>query len=235
MSDLPPPPSSPPPSSAPPSSPPPSSPPPGFPPPGFPPPPSSPRPGFPPPQPPRKGNGLWIALAVIGVLALVGIVVGLVLALTADGDGADRDGDGGTASPTPTVTTEATTEVTTETTDASPTSPTSPAKPGGTSTANAVPDEPGAVVQALLDSVFDGDCATAEDLVTDKYLTSEGRCTDDEIPSGYDEQVRYDVGKATITGTKATVPVQIEAFGDKSSSVITLIRVDGRWRVDAAD
>lgn len=79
--------------------PPPQSPPPG-PPPGFPPPgggPGGPPPGGPwgPPPPSGgtgKGKGVWIALAVIGALALVGVIIGLVLVLT-NGDDDDEKGE----------------------------------------------------------------------------------------------------------------------------------------------
>ena len=68
--------------------PPPSMPPPGGPPP-FPPPPGPPGPG------PHSGRGraVWIALGAVGVLALVGVIVGLVLVLAGDDGDADR-GDG---------------------------------------------------------------------------------------------------------------------------------------------
>ncbi|GAA1516163.1 hypothetical protein [Nocardioides humi] len=108
---------------------------------------------------------------------------------------------------------------------------------GGTSTADAVPDEPAAVVASFLDAVFAGDCATAEDLVTEAYIQKEGGCSDEQLPSGIGDSVKYDVGEPTVdqaAGT-ASVPVEITAYGSSESSVVKLVRVDGRWRIDEAD
>jgi hypothetical protein len=226
--------------------PPPPGPPPAFPPPGFPPggPPSGP-PGFPPPGGPSgRGKGLLIALGILGALALVGVVVGLVLLLTGDDDG-DDDADGrdttsestspsddtGTDEPTdePTEPTDAT-----DSTDATDASTTDAPSPQGSSTADAVADDPEAVVEAFMNSVFSGDCATAEDLVTEAYLEKEGSCDPDDIPTGFEDQVDYAVGKATITGSTAKVPVQIIFGGDKESSTVSLVQEDGHWRISQA-
>lgn len=89
-----------PPTSFPPPSGPPQGPPPGFPPPGGGP--SGPPPGGPwgppPPAGGGRGKGLWIALAVVGALALVGVIIGLVLVLTNDDDDEKADDDTTTSS-----------------------------------------------------------------------------------------------------------------------------------------
>lgn len=318
-------------------------PPPAFPPPGPPPPP----PGFGGPGQPGKsgtsGKGIWITLAVVGVLALVGLIVGLILLLTSDdqGDdeGSDKVGDktsqasgadpgdvvedlidaaeegncdaataflteaakaadpcqsdefqllssddvdaevgdatvdGDTASvpvtfSSPAGTSDyvftleqidgawlvasydddhAATDAPTDgassdgaSSDAPSDAPTSPGggpAAGGTSTADAVPNEPEAVVEAFLDSFVNGDCATAEDLVTAEYIKEEGQCDVGQIPSDFADQVTYEVGKATVkdaAGT-ATVPVEAEFGSSKESSTVKLVKVGGLWRVNEFD
>ncbi|MBM7516854.1 hypothetical protein [Nocardioides nitrophenolicus] len=132
----------------------------------------------------------------------------------------------------------------TDSTDA-PSSPGSPpADPTGTggpsargsSTADAVPDEPAAVVAAFLDAAFAGDCATAEDLVTSAYLADEGSCDAAQIPTELGDKVTWDVGAATIdpTGEKASVPVELDIYGAKDTSVFHLVREDGRWKLSDA-
>ena len=230
-----------------------------FPPPGGPPPGGPPAGGPPPPPPPPpgasdKGKGLWIALAVLGVLALAAVVTGLVLLLTgddggdddarddattsaastsssSDGTGDDTDDDDATAStdsPSGSVTAP-----TIEPTDTPSDTPSTPGKPRGTSTADQVANEPAAVVEAFIESVFAGDCATAEDLVTKEYLREEGGCDSGEVPTTFKDQVEYDVGEAKVdqgAGT-ATVPVTISAFGESEKGLIELQRVDGRWLI----
>lgn len=222
--------------------PPPPGPPPAFPPPGFPPggPPSGP-PGFPPPGGPSgRGRGLLIALGILGALALVGVVVGLVLLLTGDDDGDDdadgRDTTSESTSPSDDTGTDEPTDPTdaTDSTDATDASTTDAPSPQGSSTADAVADDPEAVVEAFMNSVFSGDCATAEDLVTEAYLEKEGSCDPDDIPTGFEDQVDYAVGKATITGSTAKVPVQIIFGGDKESSTVSLVQEDGHWRISQA-
>lgn len=306
---------------------PPQGPPPGFPPPG--PPPGFP-PGFPPPgPPPRKGNTLWIVLGVVGVLALVGVIVGLVLLLAgSDGDD-DKAGDDPStvasgAAPDEVVKSlvdaaeegdcdqaktyltaaaaaadpcsaaefrllssedvdaevgdaqvdgsEATVPVTftssagssdyefvlqqvdgewrvasyAEGDGASPT-PADPSSsstdlpstgtpsPSGTSTASAVANEPGAVVTAFLSSALAGDCATAEDLVTPAYLKSEGRCTTSDLPSDFGSKAKYTVGKASVKGSTATVPIKLTYAGKDDSSTVTLTQTGGRWLISGID
>jgi len=107
---------------------------------------------------------------------------------------------------------------------------------GGDSTAGAVPDEPAAVVEAFFEAALAGDCATAEDLVTARYLEAEGHCEGDDIPSGLGDSVTYDVGAAAVdedAGT-ARVPVDVSAFGSEQETVVALVREDGRWRIDGA-
>lgn len=318
------------------------------PPPPFPPPgaaPGGPPSGPPFPAPPGgggsgsggSGKGLWITLAVVGVLALVGIVVGLGLLLTGDDsehaddkEGGDKessdvsgaqpdevveglieaaeDGDCDAASAFLTETAKAAspcespefqllasedvesevgdatvsgetatvpvgfnssagssdyvfaleqvdgtwlvssytgdlgaTASTDQPTDAS--TPTSPADPstspgggviGGNSTADAVANDPKSVVRAFLDSVSSGDCATAEDLVTEQYLEEEGNCDPKEIPSDFADQFKYTIGSPKVddaAGT-ATVPVEVSFAGDKETSSVKLVKVGGLWRIN---
>lgn len=331
-------------------------PPPAFPPPGAAPggPPSGPPggPPFPPPPPPgfggpgtpggsgTSGKGIWITLAIVGVLALVGLIVGLVLLLTGDDDDKDKDqgddetsqasgadpedvvedlidaaeegdcdgataflteaakaadpcqsdefqllssddvdaevgeatidgdtatvpvafsspagtsdyvftleqvdgvwlvasydGDDSVPSAGPTDSASTDDASTDAPTDAS-TSPSGAA--GGTSTADAVPNQPKAVVEAFLDSVVSGDCATAEELATAAYIEDEGDCDPSQIPSDFADHVTYKVGNATVNdaaGT-ATVPVEAEFDGSKESSTVRLVKVGGLWRVNSFD
>ncbi|MFJ9312815.1 hypothetical protein ACIRN4_01380 [Pimelobacter simplex] len=321
-------------------------------PPGPPPPPLGPPPVGPPPFPPPppgppgtggtgtgKGKGLWIALGVVGVLALVGVVVALVLVLTGGDDDGDDDtgssddptssarspedvvddvldaaeegdcaaveklltetarsarpcesdefqllaGDGvdsdvGTASidgstatvPVDFTSSQGSTEYlfTLEQVDgawrvasyyagrstssgtivpsppASSGTPSATGTPGatgtgtpsGTSTASAVPNEPAAVVEAFLDSAFAGDCATAEELVTEAYVKANGRCANDTIPTQLGDEVTYDVGQPTVDQARGTakVPVEITAYGKSQDSVVSLVQEDGRWLIDRA-
>lgn len=308
--------------------------PPSFPPPSFPPPPGPP-PGFPPQgPPPGKGKGLWIALGVVGVIALVGVIVGLVLVLNDGDDDSDKgsddrssaasgaapdevvedlidaaekgdcdqaktylagdatatdpcstpefrllsteevdaevgdaDIDGDTATVPVTFASEAGStdyefaleqvdgawrvtsydessgEPTDDPTDA-PTDPSTSAtdlptsgapSPSGTSTASAVANEPSAVVKAFLASALAGDCATAEDLVTPAYLKDEGRCDVSELPSDFGSKATYTVGKATVKGTTATVPMKLRYAGNDESSTVTLTQVGGRWLISDID
>lgn len=309
-------------------------------PPSFPPPPGPPQgppPGFPPQGPPQgppagRGKGLWIALGVLGVLALVAVVVGLVLVL---GDGDDDDDarddrspsasgaapdevvedlldaaekgdcdqaksfltasaaaadpcsapefrllsteevdaevgdaevDGSSATVPVTFATEAGStdfEFALEQVDGEwrvasyheggsdhPTDASEPTEssslgsdlpttgaptPSGSSTADAVANEPTAVVKAFLASAFGGDCATAEELVTPAYLREEGRCDASEIPSDFGTKATYTVGKATVRGTTATVPMKLRYAGNDDSSTVTLTQVGGRWLISDID
>lgn len=314
-------------------------PPPPFPPPGAP-------PAFPPPFPPppgsggsgKSGKGIWITLAIVGVLALVALIVGLILLLTGDDDDKDNDkaddettqtsdaapadvvedlidaakkgdcdgvkalvtdaaeaadpcesdefqllsgngdvdaavGDatisGDTASVPVTFTSAGSTSnyvfqlaqidgawlvsavhagddpvpspssTPTPTDGASTPGPTGPStgSGGGTSTADAVPNQPKAVVEGFLDALVNGDCATAQDLVTEAYVAEEGECDPSEIPSDFADHVTYTVGNATVNdaaGT-ATVPVAVDYDGSKDSSTVKLVKVDGSWRVNEFD
>lgn len=233
--------------------------PPPFPPPGPPPtgplggPPAGP-PFPPPPAPPAgrdQGTGLWIALAVIGMLALAGVVTVLVLLLTGDDDSSGSDPSSSEAAATSTSTTGTeggSSTATTEPTADSPTGPTltvdptdppsTPGEPQGTSTADQVANEPAAVVEAFIASVLAGDCATAEDLVTEEYLQEEGGgCEAGEVPPSLADQIDYTVGDARVraAGGTATVPVTVTAFGDTEKTVIELQEVDGRWLISGDD
>lgn len=106
----------------------------------------------------------------------------------------------------------------------------------GSSSADAVPDEPAAVVEAFLDAAFSGDCATAEDLVTSAYLADEGSCDAAQIPTELGDAVTWKVGDATVdeaAGT-ASVPVEITIYGTTEKSVFELAREDGRWKLTDA-
>lgn len=121
---------------------------------------------------------------------------------------------------------------------ASVTVPTDTARPSatGSSSADAVPDEPAAVVEAFLDSAFAGDCATAEDLVTTTYLDDEGSCDAAQIPTELGDSVKWKVGDATVddaAGT-ATVPVEITIYGSTQKSDFELAREGGRWKISDA-
>ncbi|MBM0127659.1 hypothetical protein, partial [Pimelobacter simplex] len=106
----------------------------------------------------------------------------------------------------------------------------------GSSSADAVPDEPAAVVEAFLDAAFSGDCATAEDLVTSAYLADEGSCDAAQIPTELGDAVTWKVGEATVdeaAGT-ASVPVEITIYGATEKSDFELAREDGRWKLTDA-
>lgn len=225
------------------------------PPPSFPPPPpSGPPPGQPYPPPPGDPGGpgdaggggrkgLWVALGIIGALALVGVVIGLVLVLTGgDDDESDADADATDASSATSSGSSATTdpsEPSSAVTTNAPSLPPSdtPSTPRGTSSADAVANDPEAVVESFLDAVLAGDCATAEDLVTEAYLTEEGECDSSDLPSDFADQVTYTVGTATVddaAGT-ATVPVEVDFAGQEESSAVGLTKVDGLWRINEFD
>lgn len=218
-------------------------------PPGGPPPPPH-RPPPPPPPPPgagngRRGNGLWVGLAVLGMLALAGVIVGLVLALTGGDEGDDKDSDADSASSPSALASD---EMDDDEEDGSshdspdptdgmsggPVDPSTSAAPKGTSTADAVANEPRAVVQAFFDAATSGDCATAEDLVTAEYLDDEGDCDPDDIPSDIADQFDYTVGDAEVddaAGT-ATVPVTVDYAGQPSDLDVKLVKVGGKWRIN---
>lgn len=323
--------------------PPPHTPPPNTPPPGFPPPGGPAGPGFPPPGGPGpdkgKGKGLWIALGIVGALALVGVLVALVLLLTGsdDGDaakGTDKgtdDSSAGVDGPAPdevveglvdaaeegdcdqakTFLTEAaqaadpcasaefrllstdeveseigdpdidgskatvpvgftssdgttdyvfnleevdgawliasyaidsssggsTDDPTDDPTDNATDSASAAPTPEGSSTADAVANDPKSVVEAFLESVVSGDCATAEDLVTEAYLEEEGDCDASDLPSGFADQVVYTVGTPKVddaAGT-ATVPVEVSFSGQEDTSTVELVQESGQWRISAFD
>ncbi|MCX6399126.1 MAG: DUF4878 domain-containing protein [Propionibacteriales bacterium] len=217
-----------------------------------PPPPPGPPSGPPFPAPPgaggygsdTSGKGLWITLAVIGVLALAGVIVGLILLLTGDDNDKDaKDGDDTRSSDVSSAETDVSSE-TVSPTEASPTeasTPTGPTDPstsggviGGNSTADAVANDPKSVVQAFLDSVANGDCATAEDLVTEDYIKEEGNCDPKDIPSDFADSFEYTIGtpKVNDAAGTATVPVEVTFAGDKETSDVELVKVGGLWRVD---
>ncbi|KRB78565.1 hypothetical protein ASE01_04725 [Nocardioides sp. Root190] len=316
--------------------------PPGFPPPGAPPsgPPGTPPYGTPvggPGGPDGKGKGLWIGLGIAGVLALVGIIVGLVLVLTGgDDEDGDKDADDpGTsasgAAPDEVVEglidaaedddcdkaktfmtdaaqaadpcssaefrllstgdvdaevgdpsvdgAEATVPVrfdnqgtgedyvfnleqvdgawlvasyaidhdassepsatdlpTDATTDAPSTGSTDVPSPGGSSTADAVANDPKSVTEAFMESFVNGDCATAEDLVTEAYIAEEGNCDPAEV-TPFASELTYEVGTPDIdeaAGT-AVVPVEITVAGSTEDGTFTLVKEDGTWRINGTE
>lgn len=317
------------------------------PPPGFPPPgggPAGPPPGGPWGPPPTsggqgKGKGLWIALAIIGAVALVGVIIGLVLVLTnGDDDEGDKGRDDSTSSDGPapdevvegllgaaedadcdkaktflTETAQAadpcnaaefrllsTDDVDAEVddpvidgdeatvpvhfdnqgnvedyvfnleqvdgewlvasyaidhgdhgTDGASSSTDAPTddltdgstdgstdggtEPGGTSTADSVANDPMSVVEAFMVAFVKGDCATAEDLVTDAYIEDEGHCDASEI-TPFADTFEYEVGKADVNesaGT-ATVPVDLTIAGQMDRGTLTLVKENGLWRINGA-
>ncbi|WP_435770662.1 hypothetical protein [Nocardioides sp. SYSU DS0651] len=218
--------------------------PPGYPPPGS----AGGPPGFPPLPPPGggddRGKGLWIALALLGVLALAGVVTALVLLVAADddgdGDGEDRATDAPTASavtsegasaPPTTGSTSAPPLTDPPSTDRGTDPPRTSGAPGGTSTADQVANDPESVVAAFIDSVLSGDCATAEDLVTKDYLADEGDCSEGMVPTELGDEIETEVGTARVNGDKATVPVTITAYGQSEKGEFYLTRVGDRWLV----
>lgn len=310
------------------------------PPPGFPPPgggPAGPPPGAPwgppPPSGGGKGRGLWIAAGVVGVIALVAVVIGLVLVLT-DGDDDDTSGDDDSTSSTGAAPDEVVerlvaaaaeadcdkaktfltedaqaadpcnaaefrllstddvdsevgdpvidgdeatvpvsfdnagsaedyvfnleqvdgtwlvasyaidhsgagdpTDAPTSSTDTPTDDPTdTPTTPGGTSTADAVANDPMSVTEAFMVAFVNGDCATAEDLVTKAYIKDEGDCDPSEI-TPFSSQLKYTVGKADVdeAAGKATVPVDITVAGQADRGTFSLVKVDGVWRINGSD
>ncbi|QSR28252.1 hypothetical protein CFH99_21755 [Nocardioides aromaticivorans] len=108
--------------------------------------------------------------------------------------------------------------------------------PGGTSTADAVANDPMSVVEAFMTAFVNGDCATAEDLVTEAYIKDEGSCDPSEI-TPFSSQLKYTVGKADVdeAAGKASVPVDITIAGEADRGTFTLVKVDGVWRINGSD
>lgn len=125
----------------------------------------------------------------------------------------------------------------TSSTDAPTDDPTDTATtPGGTSTADAVANDPMSVVEAFMVAFVKGDCATAEDLVTKAYIKEEGSCDPSEI-TPFSSQLKYTVGKADVddaAGT-ASVPVDITIAGEADRGTFTLIEENGVWRINGSD
>lgn len=139
----------------------------------------------------------------------------------------DNSSDGSTDGPTD-GSTDAPTDGPTDSASGAPT-------PKGSSTADAVANDPKSVVEAFLDAVVSGDCATAEDLVTDAYLKKEGDCDASDLPSGFADQVVYTVGTPKVddaAGT-ATVPVEVSFSGQEDTSTVELVKESGQWRISA--
>lgn len=317
--------------------------PPGFPPPGSPPPGTPPYgtpvgPGGPGGPGSGKGKGLWIGLGIVGVLALVGVIVGLVLLLTGgDDEDGDKDGDDTTTSgsgaapdevveglidaaedddcdkaqtfltdaaqaadpcsaaefrllstgdvdaevgdpsidgseatvpvrfdnqgsvedyvfnleqvdgawlvasyaidhsaPDPSPT-DGPTDGSTDSTDGPTDGSTDAPAPGGSSTADAVANDPKAVTEAFMASFVKGDCATAEDLVTEAYIEEEGNCDPAEV-TPFASELTYEVGTPDVdeaAGT-ATVPVDLTIAGSTEKGTFLLVEEDGLWRINGS-
>lgn len=107
-----------------------------------------------------------------------------------------------------------------------------PPRPGGSSTASAVPNEPEAVAKAFLESILDGDCATALDLATAKAARQGGGCDAAGIPSGLGDAIDVTTKKATVNGDRATVPATLEVMGQGQPSKVSLVKEGGQWKVD---
>lgn len=108
--------------------------------------------------------------------------------------------------------------------------------PGGTSTADSVANDPMSVTEAFMVAFVNGDCATAEDLVTEAYIAAEGSCDPSEI-TPFSSQLEYTVGKAVVNeaaGT-ATVPVDITIAGQSDRGTLSLVKEDGQWRINGAE
>ena len=96
------------------------------------------------------------------------------------------------------------------------------------------PDGPAPYFTFVMPAPRGGDCATAEDLVTDAYLREEGDCDTSMIPTELEDQVTYDVGTAKVddaAGT-ATVPVEVAVSGQKETASVGLVKENGKWRVN---
>ena len=132
--------------------------------------------------------------------------------------------------------TDGPTDDVTSSTDAPTDSTDTATTPGGTSTADSVANDPMSVVEAFMVAFVNGDCATAEDLVTEAYIKDEGSCDPSEI-TPFSSQLKYTVGKADVdeAAGKASVPVDISVAGESDRGTFTLIKVDGVWRINGSD
>jgi hypothetical protein len=107
--------------------------------------------------------------------------------------------------------------------------------PGGSSTADAVANDPKAVTEAFMASFVKGDCATAEDLVTEAYIAEEGNCDPAEV-TPFASELTYEVGTPDVdeaAGT-ATVSVDLTIAGTTEKGVFALVKEDGLWRINGA-
>ncbi|HWJ08366.1 MAG TPA: hypothetical protein VNS46_03260 [Nocardioides sp.] len=148
----------------------------------------------------------------------------LVASYAVDHDSSDDPSDGATTS----------TDLPTDSTDSTD-STDGGTSPGGTSTADSVANDPVAVTEAFMAAFVNGDCATAEDLVTETYLADEGKCDPTEI-TPFAAGLEYEVGEADVdeaAGT-ATVPVDITVAGEKERGTFALVKEDGEWRINGS-
>ncbi|MDN5743898.1 MAG: hypothetical protein L0H31_02120, partial [Nocardioidaceae bacterium] len=102
----------------------------------------------------------------------------------------------------------------------------------GSSSADAVANDPASVVAAYMDAFLSGDCATADDLVTDSYR-SDSPCKGSNVPADADTMTSkigtVDVDNAAGT---ATVPVTLTYQGKTSSAEFELVQENDQWLVN---
>jgi len=143
--------------------------------------------------------------------------------------------EGGVSTDGPTDdTTDSTDDPTDDITDSTTDSTDSTDGPSGDSTASSVPNDPKSVVEAFFDAFSNGDCATAEDLVTQEYLSREGHCESDDLKNT--SGITWEVGEPEYdsTGETATVKVsmKIDSSSDPIDTTVTLVKENGLWRIN---
>lgn len=86
------------------------------------------------------------------------------------------------------------------------------------------------VVDDVLDAAEDGDCAAAEKLLTETARAARP-CESDEFQLLSAEDVDAEVGRGSIDGSTATVPVRFTSPEGSTDYLFSLEQVDGAWRV----
>lgn len=195
--------------------------------------------GAPTPPGPRRRTGLIAGLSALAVLLVVAAVVGVVLLTGKDDDTDKASGDSTTSAepsssePTlaePTTSDAPSEEPTTEVTSDPPTDDV-PAGAG----------DPRSVADGFMGAIFAGDCAAAESYISEELIQTGGSCGGSEIPTGTFDGLTYKVGKPTVTGDTATVPITLTVdLGDGtdmgeipgSTLTLSLVRSGDRWLVN---